>query len=250
MSVYDVIGREYSARRRPDPRIAAAITAALGRASSALNVGAGTGSYEPADRDVIALEPSLVMIAQRPAASAPVVCGVAEQLPFRDGEFDAVLGILTLHHWRDQARGLAECRRVARDRVVILTWDPACNDYWLVREYFPEFQTLDLPRFPSLHLLSAALGGAEVQRVLIPADCVDGFLGAYWRRPAAYLDPAVRAGISSFHGVADDDPRLTRLHHDIETGSWAERHADLLARDELDLGYRIVIALTRAARAN
>jgi len=242
MTTYDSIGRAYSARRHSDPRIAAAITAALSGTASVLNVGAGTGSYEPTDRAVIALEPSRVMIAQRPPGAAPAVCGVAERLPFRDAQFDAALGILTLHHWTDQRRGLAECRRVARDRVVLLTWDPTCNDYWLIREYFPEFQALDLSRFATFAELRAMMGPIDIHEVLIPADCTDGFLGAYWRRPEAYLDAGVRSGISSFHGIGDDDPRLMRLRADLESGAWAERHADLLARTTFDIGYRIVIA--------
>ena len=250
MTTYDVLGRAYSARRRSDPRIAAAIRGALGSTASVLNVGAGPGSYEPTDRAVIALEPSRVMIAQRPPGAAPAVCGVAEHLPFRDAQFDAVLGILTLHHWTDQRRGLRECRRVARDRVVLLTWDPTCNDYWLIREYFPEFQDLDLSRFATFVELSAIMGPIEVHDVLIPADCTDGFLGAYWRRPEAYLDAVVRSGISSFHGVRDDDPRLARLRRDVESGAWAERHADLLARTTFDIGYRIVVALAPTKRTD
>lgn len=193
---------------------------------------------------MIALEPSTVMIAQRPENSAPVIRGVAEQLPFRDRQFDAVLGTLTLHHWSDRARGLRECRRVARDRVVLLMWDPACDDFWLVRDYFPEFPVLDRPRFPALSELGALLGRVEVQKILIPADCTDGFLGAYWKRPLAYLDAAVRAGISSFRGVASDDARLARLRHDIESGAWAARHHDLLEQDAIDLGYRLIVALS------
>jgi len=250
MTTYDTLGRAYSARRHGDPRIAAAIRAALGSAASVLNVGAGTGSYEPTDRAVIALEPSRVMIAQRPPGAAPAICGVAEQLPFRDAQFDAVLGILTLHHWTDQRRGLAECRRVARDHVVLLTWDPTCNDYWFIREYFPEFQALDVSRFATFAELSAMMGPIEMHDVPIPADCTDGFLGAYWRRPNAYLDPVVRSGISSLHDVGDDDPRLVRLRRDIESGAWADRHADLLARTTFDIGYRIVVALSPGKRTD
>lgn len=244
MTTYDVIGREYSERRHADPRLAAAISAALGDASSILNVGAGTGSYEPTGRTVVALEPSTVMITQRPRESAPVVRGVAEYLPFRDRQFDAVLGILTLHHWADRARGLRECRRVAADRVVLLTWDPVYDDLWLVRDYFPQFLVADRPRFPSMAEFGEIFGHVEVQKILIPADCTDGFLGAYWKRPRAYLDPTVRAGISSFHGVTPDDPRLVRLRRDIESGEWAARHRNLLEQDTIDLGYRLVVALT------
>ncbi|HEX6654000.1 MAG TPA: class I SAM-dependent methyltransferase, partial [Thermoleophilaceae bacterium] len=162
-----------------------------------MNVGAGAGSYEPEDLDVVAVEPSEVMIAQRPEGAAPVVRAVAEELPFEDGSFDAAMAVLSDHHWADHDRGLAELRRVAR-RVVLFTWDPATvHDAWLVREYLPGFERL-VPRGFRLEHTAEALGGARIEPVPIPHDCVDGFLHAYWRRPHAYLDPQVRAGISVF----------------------------------------------------
>lgn len=239
---YDRIGVGYSDRRQPDPRIAAALDEALGDARSVLNVGAGTGSYEPAGRAVVALEPSAVMIAQRAAGSAVAVRGRAEGLPFRDGSFDAVMGVLTIHHWHDVGAGLAECVRVARDRVVLLTWDPASPGFWLVREYFPEFLELDRRIFPALDRLRESLGPLTVTPVPVPADCVDGFLGAYWRRPEAYLDPSVRAAISSFSRTDRLRQGLDALRRDLESGVWAERHEELLGRDELDVGYRLVTA--------
>lgn len=153
-----------------------------------LNVGAGAGAYEPHERRVVAAEPSAVMVAQRPPSAAPAVRARAEALPFADRAFEAVLATLTLHHWSDQRRGLHECRRVARDRVVLLTWDPGGPGFWLVRDYFPEIADLDRESFPTIAALCAMLGrDAEVIPVPIPADCTDGFLGAYWRRPEAYL---------------------------------------------------------------
>jgi SAM-dependent methyltransferase len=238
---YDRIGTSYARTRREDPRIAARIRAALGDASTVVNVGAGTGSYEPADLDVVAVEPSATMIAQRPPGAAPCVQAGAEALPFGDGAFDAAMAVLTVHHWGDLAVGLAELRRVARDRVVVLTWDPAfARAHWLVDEYLPQFAEKDAGRFLSPEAVAAALGGARVEPVPIPHDCRDGFLGAFWRRPAAYLDPEVRAGMSVFHfpGAADG---LGRLAADLDSGAWAERHAGLLSLDELDLGYRLVV---------
>lgn len=248
---YDTIGRSYAHHRRPDPRIAARIAAALGDARSVLNVGAGAGSYEPADRDVVALEPSSVMIAQRPAGAAPAVRASAEAQPFARGAFDATLAVLTLHHWSDRARGLAECARVARRRVVLLTFDPAADSFWLVRDYFPEFAVADAGAFPSMSAYAAAFGGSarvEIAPVPVPRDCVDGFLGAYWARPEAYLDESVRAGISSF-ARSDTGPGLAKLREDLASGAWRARNAHLLTLDELDLGYRLVVARLRPAGA-
>lgn len=239
---YDRIGVGYASRRQPDARIAARILDALGPARSILNVGAGTGSYEPTGRDVIAVEPSAVMIAQRAAGSAPAIQARAEQLPVRDDAVDAVMGVLTLHHWQDVPAGLAECARVARDRVVFLTWDPESAGFWLVQEYFPEFLELDRRIFPTIGSLSRSLGPLVVTTVPVPHDCVDGFLGAYWQRPEAYLDPSVRAAISSFARTERLEQGLDRLRKDLLSGQWAEGHADLLARDALDVGYRLVTA--------
>ncbi len=243
-ALYDAIGRSYAVRRRPDPRIAARLAAALGAAGSVLNVGAGAGSYEPAGRVVAAAEPSAVMLAQRPAGAAPAVRARAEALPFADRAFDAVLAVLTVHHWGDQAAGLAECARVARDRVVLLTWDPESGGFWLVQEYFPGFMEEDRRRFPPVAAYETAFAPGtrvEILPVPVPRDCMDGFLGAYWARPAAYLDPAVRAGISSF-AAPGVEPGLEKLRADLASGGWQARYGGLLDADALDLGYRIVVA--------
>jgi SAM-dependent methyltransferase len=240
--LYDKIGVGYQTHRRPDPRIAAAITRALDASASVVNVGAGAGSYELVDRAVVAVEPSLAMIRQRPAGSPPVVQASATALPFRAGSFAAALAVLTVHHWPDRARGLAELRRVARERVVILTWDPEAAGFWLVEDYFPTLVAIDREIFPSLAELRRILGPIAVQPLPIPHDCVDGFLGAYWRRPAAYLDPAVRGAISTFTKIGDVDAGLDRLREDLASGRWTRRHGGLLDRSELDLGYRLVVS--------
>lgn len=240
---YDVIGLGYAGRRRADPRIARPLRAALGASRSVLNVGAGTGNYEPPDLAVIAVEPSLTMIRQRPATAAPAVRARAEALPFADKSFDAVQGVLTLHHWTDLAAGLAECARCARRLAVFLTIDPAAaGAFWLVRDYFPDINALDRATVPSLAAVQSALGPLEVATLEVPADCADGFLGAYWRRPEAYLDPAVRASISVFSRIGSVERRIERLRRDLASGRWARRQRDLLGRPSLDLGYRLVTA--------
>jgi len=240
---YDVIGRTYTRTRGTDPRIAAAIWDALGDARTVVNVGAGTGNYEPPDPDVTAVEPSAVMIGQRPPGAPPVVQAVAEDLPFEDHRFDAAMAVLTVHHWTDWRRGIEEMRRVAR-RVVVFSWDPSfARRLWITAEYLPVVGEEETT-FPSLADQVGAVRATRVTTVPIPHDCEDGFYGAHWRRPAAYLDPEVRAGISVLADRAPEElaPGLERLRADVESGAWAERHADLLARDELDLGYRLLIA--------
>jgi SAM-dependent methyltransferase len=240
---YDAIGRTYTATRATDPRVAARIWNALGDARTVVNVGAGTGSYEPPDRAVTAVEPSAVMIAQRPPEAAPAVQASAEALPFDDASFDAAMAVLTIHHWSDFHAGCAELRRVARERVVVFSWDPTyVGRMWVGPEYFPQYAEEDVAGFPSLADQAAALD-ADVEVVPIPWDCRDGFFGAFWRRPEAYLDPAVRAGISTLAKRSEDElaEGLARLRADLESGAWARRHADLLERDALDLGYRLLV---------
>lgn len=245
MSEYDRIGTTYSATRRPDPRIERQIAEALGDAGSVVNVGAGAGAYEPRGLEVVAVEPSAVMIAQRAPGAAPAVQASAEALPFPDDSFDAALAVLTMHHWSDWRAGIAELRRVARERVVMLTFDPAyISRYWLVLDYLPQIAVQDERRFPPLETVAEALGGAEIVAVPIAADCSDGFLCAWWKRPLAYLEEGVRANISVFAPLDPDVLRraLERLEQDVEDGTWAERNADLLALDEADLGYRLLVA--------
>ncbi len=239
--LYDSIGHGYVRLRRPDSRIAASILRALDGAASVVNVGAGAGSYEPRDRRVVAVEPSLTMIRQRPAAAAPVVRGSGTALPFRDESFDASLAVLTIHHWPDLARGLRELRRAARRRVVILTHDPAAPWFWLM-DYFPEIPERNRRILPSLETLRRELGRTQIFDVPIPHDCSDGFMGAYWRRPAAYLDAAVRSAISMFSMLRDVDSGLSRLARDLDSGEWQRRYGALLEKNELDLGYRVVVA--------
>ena len=252
MALYDSIGRNYAAFRRPDRRIAAAIDAALADAASVANIGAGAGSYEPRGRTVLAVEPSEAMIRQRPAAAAPCLRGAAEALPLRTASVDAALAILTLHHWTDLARGLGEMARVACERAVLLTWVPDGAPFWLTEDYFPEIAAHDRRIFPSaadlVALLEHLIGPTQMAPVPVPHDCTDGFLGAYWRRPAAYLDTERRSAISSFARL-DAEAGLTRLRADLASGRWAERNNHLMALDTLDLGYRIVCCEIGAARA-
>ena len=250
--LYDTIGATYTVTRRTEPRIAARISAALGDARTVLNVGAGTGSYEPHDRDVTAVEPSALMRAQRPAGAAPCVAATAESLPFEDQSFDAAMAVCTVHHWPDPIAGLREMRRVAR-RVVVFTFYSAwsasgqfdisdSDRFWLTRDYLPEFTDLHEGR-PSLTEAARAIG-ARLERVLIPWDCTDGFFEAHWRRPEAYLDDDVRRGVSVWAKIGPDAEQrvVHRLRDDLASGRWAERNRDLVDLEAADLGARLLIA--------
>ena len=243
--LYDSIGTTYTVTRRTEPRIAEQVRAALGEARTVLNVGAGTGSYEPSDLDVTAVEPSAVMRAQRPAGAAPCVAAAAESLPFEEQSFDAAMAFATVHHWEDPIAGLREMRRVAR-RVVVFTHDSSetgwSGRFWLTRDYLPEVADLVAGR-PSLNELAGSIG-ARVEPVLIPWDCADGFFEAYWRRPEAYLDEQVRRGVSVWARVGPEAEQraVSSLRDDLASGRWAERNRDLVALDAAELGLRLLIA--------
>jgi SAM-dependent methyltransferase len=240
---YDQTGQTYSHTRRPDPRVADFINGALRDMATVANIGAGTGSYEPTGT-VIAVEPSRVMIAQRPPGSAPAVQGVAEHLPVRSNAVDAALAVLTVHHWSDLEDGVAEMSRIARRRVVILTWDHNIfQRFWLMSEYLPAAAQTDADLAIPIDKLIALLDQPTIIPVPVPHDCVDGFGGAYWRRPHAYLDPAVQAGMSmlALTPKFSLSEGLSRLRADLASGEWDRQHRDLLDRQSLDLGYRLLV---------
>jgi SAM-dependent methyltransferase len=241
--LFDRIGHGYSRYRRPDPRISARILRALGSSRTVLNVGAGAGSYEPQDRSVVAVEPSEIMIAQRPSGSAPVVCASAMALPFCDEAFDAALAILTIHHWPDRERGISEMKRAATEKLLILTWEPPDKPFWLTSDYLPHFLESDRLLFPPWFRDRGDT--LDIITIPVPHDCSDGFLCAYWRRPEAYLDPGVRDAISTFSRVGNYERALDRLRHDLADGEWYRRYGDLLSEDEMDFGYRLVILSAR-----
>ncbi len=238
-ALYNTIGLNYANLRKPDIRIAQRIEKVLGSAKTILNVGAGTGSYEPVDRKITAIEPSVEMIQQRSASNATVMQGRAEDLPYDDDTFDASMAILTIHHWSDQEKGVMEMRRVTRGKIVFLTFDPSFRGFWLA-DYFPALVTLDEDQMPPISDYEKWLGPVSVSPVPIPHDCSDGFLAGYWRRPAAYLEERVRAGISSFWVLDDISEGLNKLKIDLKSGAWERRYADLFNLEELDCGYRLV----------
>lgn len=242
-AVYNLIGKGYGDVRRPDPRIAAQIRVAIGAADSLVNVGAGVGAYEPDDVWTVAVDPSDVMIAQRPVTAAPAVQARAERLPFRDGAFDVGMATFTVHHWSDPLAGLNELQRVSR-RQVVLTWDPATfeRSFWFARDYLPRGHQSD--ERGTANMIATTLRSSVTETpVLVPADCTDGFYAAYWARPEAFLDPTVRAGVSA---LALEEPSrvqsaLTRLADDLASGDWDRRYGVLRHRDSCDLGYRLLV---------
>ncbi|MBI4763890.1 MAG: class I SAM-dependent methyltransferase [Deltaproteobacteria bacterium] len=242
--IYDRIGTDYATMRKPDSRWVARIHRVLQGHRTLLNIGAGTGSYEPGFISVVGIEPSLIMIRQRSSSAAPVVCGVAEHLPFPEGVFDVSLAILTVHHWSDPAAGLKEMRRVSKKQVVV-TWDPDVfvREFWMVRDYLPEAVERERQK-AALSFVLTHLGPASIEILPVPEDCSDGFWGAYWKRPASYLNPTVRGAISGLalldQGIVS--ATLDRLKFDIESGRWQTRYSDLLTLSEIDLGYRLVVA--------
>ncbi len=245
-TAYDRIGSGYGRRRRDEPTFAAAVREALGAAERVLNVGAGTGSYEPDDRQVVALEPSEVMIRQRRPGPYPVVRGVAEAMPFGSEAFDAVMAVLTVHHWSDRSAGFAELRRVAPRRVV-LTFDPEVHNRLWLMDYIPELAVLENACAPSIEEVVQQIDGVTVRELPVPYDCVDGMTVAYWRRPDAYLDPEVRLGSSCLRQAEPEvvQAGLARLEADLRSGEWEQNYGHLLGLQDFDCGLRLVIGLNQ-----
>jgi SAM-dependent methyltransferase len=241
-AMYDRLGVGYVQCRQPDPRWQDAIDRALGGARTIVNVGAGTGSYEPSGRAVLAIEPSVVMAGQRPAGAAPVIRAAAEALPFTDRQFDVAVAVSTLHHWSDWAVGISEMVRVA-SRLVVVHFDPAVHDdFWLVRDYLPELS--DVWRAtPTPRDVADVMGpGTQITPLLVPWDCRDGFLSAYWRRPSVYLDPEARRCISGLQALdqAVVERGIAALRADLQTGRWQAGQSDLLGQDHFDGGWRLL----------
>jgi SAM-dependent methyltransferase len=240
---YDRIGLGYKRFRNPDSRIQARIMSALGNSRTVVNVGAGTGSYEPNDRVVLAVEPSAAMIKQRTPDAAPCIRATAQRLPLSDQSFDAAMAILTIHHWSEPVVGLRELVRVAR-RVVVFAYEPTVHSgFWLLQEYFPAVAVTSAASELPIEQVADIIGADRVEPVLVPHDCSDGFGPAYWRRPAAYLDPDVRRCISGLARLPEEglNPGLERLRQDLDSGAWQTRHPDLLDRDAIDAGLRLVV---------
>jgi SAM-dependent methyltransferase len=243
---YERHGRTYAQHRRPDPRIAARIHAALGDARTVLNVGAGAGSYEPHDRWVLAVEPSATMRAQRPPDAAPAIAARAEALPLDDDAVDAAMACVTIHHWESPEAGLAELRRVARGPVVVFTFELDDLPTWQ-QEFLREGVAEELPRFPAIDDVAAALGGrTRVERIPTPGDCLDGFFEAFWRRPEALLDPAVRSAQSVWAllepGV--EQRIVERLAAALDSSAWDAEHGHLRKQESFQGALRLVISET------
>ena len=241
---YERHGHGYARNRRADPRIEARIHAALGDARTVLNVGAGSGSYEPADREVLAVEPSATMRAQRPPRSAPAIDARAEALPFDDDSFDAAMACVTIHHWQPPEAGLRELRRVARGPVVVFTFELECLPAWQL-DFLAAAVALELPRFPSMETIERTLGGrTRVERIPTPADCADGFFEAFWSRPETLLDPAVRATQSVWELLPPgaEERIVARLRAALESGAWDAEHGHLRDRESFDGALRLVVS--------
>ena len=244
-ATYDDIGTTYSVTRCTDPNIAKQLYTELRGAVRIVNIGAGTGSYEPEDVDLVAVEPSAVMIAQRKDGSHRVEQAFAEQLPFADKSFSHAMTVLSMHHWQDRVRAFTEIGRVATEKFVAITWDPKAEPFWLTRDYFPEIFDMDRKIFPELDELKEYFDDVTIRPVQIPEDCQDGLLAAFWKRPTAYLNSTVRQATSPFSKITKLAEGLQKLESDLASGTWARTNQAILGLSSLDVGYKIISARIR-----
>ena len=246
-AIYDDIGNHYSVTRCTDPKIAKQLYSELRGATRIVNIGAGTGSYEPENIELVAVEPSSVMISQRKVGSHRVEQAFAENLPFEANSFSHAMTVLSMHHWQDRARAFQEINRVATEKFVAITWDPQSEPFWLTRDYFPEIYEMDKRIFPTLEELHDYFDEVIIRPLQIPSDCKDGFLTAFWKRPEAYLSSQVRQAMSPFSKIKNLSEGLQKLEDDLASGVWARRNHALFGSSDLHTGYRLISARVRNA---
>lgn len=245
--IYDDIGINYSVMRCTDPKIAKHLYAELQGATRIVNIGAGAGSYEPENVELVAVEPSSEMIAQREIGSHPVEQASAEKLPFEDGSFSHAMTVLSMHHWENKALAFSEINRIATEKFVAITWDPKSDPFWLTRDYFPEIHEMDKRIFPDLEELNEHFDEVKMRPLQIPSDCKDGFFAAFWKRPEAYLSSEVRQSMSPFSKIENLSEGLQKLEEGLASGVWAKNNHAILSASSLDVGYRLVSAKVRNA---
>jgi SAM-dependent methyltransferase len=242
---YNRQAQNYGQIRQEDRRIQAVIDLALGCARTVLNIGAGTGSYEPKDRYVLALEPSLTMRAQRRSGMAPAMIGTASEIPFDDDTFDASMAMLTVHHWPDLAKGLGEMARVTAGPRIVMSFDPdAHTDFWMF-DYVPEMAVVERARYPAISKIVEGLGGVvEVLTLPVARDCTDRFQVALYARPEEFLIEAVRRSQSAWNFLeAGVEARFVQqLGHDLETGVWDVKYGHLRHQDTIDCQLRLIVS--------
>lgn len=243
---YDQYGQQYSGYRQTDPRIAAYVNEALADAQTILNVGAGAGSYEPADKYVVAVEPSQVMRAQRlQKGKVPAINAKADHLPFDDNAFDAAMAMVTVHHWPDIDKGLKELRRVTRNQVIVMTFDPEQLDNFWNAHYFPELIAVEKARYPAIDFIQQSLGGqSKVVSVPIPFDCTDGFQEAFYGRPEAFLQKEVRQSQSAwgFLAAGQEEELVQRLADDLASGEWDRKYGHYRNEPHFTCALKLVVA--------
>jgi SAM-dependent methyltransferase len=246
-AIYDDIGINYSVTRCTDPKIAKQLYSELQGAARIVNIGAGTGSYEPENVELIAVEPSSEMISQRKIGSYRVEKAFAEKLPFENGSFTHAMTVLSMHHWESRPLAFSEINRVATEKFVAITWDPESEPFWLTRDYFPEIYEMDKRIFPDLEELSNHFDEVQITPLKIPADCKDGLLAAFWKRPEAYLSSKVRKSTSPFSKIGNLSEGLHKLEDDLASGVWAKNNHAILSSSSIDVGYRVISAKVRNA---
>lgn len=246
-AIYDDIGINYSVTRCTDPQVAEQLYSELQGATRIINIGAGTGSYEPENVELVAVEPSAEMIAQRKVGTHRVEQAFAEKLPFETSSFSHAMTVLSMHHWENRALAFSEINRVTTEKFVAITWDPKADPFWLTRDYFPEIHEVDKVIFPELDELDRHFDDVKVSPLPIPSDCQDGFFAAFWKRPEAYLHENVRQAMSPFSKIKNLLEGLQKLKDDLASGVWAKNNRDILNLPSLDVGYRIISAKVRNA---
>src|SRR5699024_6456380 len=150
-----------------------------------------------------------------------------------------------VHHWPDIRKGLHELRRVTRNQVLIMTFDPdALNDFWNAH-YFPEVIEIEKSRYPTIDFITEALGGSsEVQSIPLRGDCVDEFQEACYGRPGAFHEKEIRSSQSAGGFVSDElEEKLVKvLADELQSGEWDKRDGIYRQMSSYTCALRLLIA--------
>lgn len=256
MPLYDSIGKKYATSRVPDSRIVNAVIDLLDlpEGSTIADIGAGTGGYSLALANqgfsVYAVEPSSVMRSQ--AVEHPQVkwfSGYAEALPLPDKSVDAVVSILTIHHFYHLEKAFQEMQRIVRNgAIVLLTFDIRLAEKIWLYDYFPWLWE-DALRFLAIAEITNLIQSntrryVETFPLMLPDDLSDLFAAAAWKRPEMYLNRDIRAGISSF-ALADEslvEQGVKSLTADLNSHQWDSKYGEIRKLTEIDVGYRFLRA--------
>lgn len=238
MAKYDTIGKTYNKTRKADPYLLNRLYKNLDPQENSryLDIGCGSGNYTnklyELGVNIMGIDPSQEMLTKAKLKNPKIDyrIGVAEDIDLPDSSLAGVTAFLTIHHWKDLEKGFQEIGRVLKPggRFVIFHSTPRqMESYWL-NSYFPNMMKNSMRLMPTMHDLEKAFNLAHLalqrtENYYVMNDLQDLFLQCGKNDPEIYFNPEIRAGISSFAAVANEeevDLGLKKLRSDLDTDNF------------------------------